>query len=359
MSIDIDAIRKRAFKLSHRIVLVDGEDERVVEACSYLKKNGAIQPVLLGDGNVIHDRLRALGSEADLEVINPEESPLADDFALRYQDKMQEKGKSVSSDLAVERVRTPSHFAAMLLETGDVDGLVGGSVLPTAHILRAALEVVGLSEGAGIVSGAFAMFLPEPLPSGQNVLMFADCAVVPNPDAEQLVLIAMNTVRVTRSVIGMEPAVAFLSFSTKGSADHPMVDKVMRAAEFSREKMPDVKIDGELQADTALIPEVAERKAPSSEIHGGANILIFPDLNSGNIAYKLVERLARAEALGVILEGFNKPVNDLSRGCSVQSVIDMVCVTVLQVKLDPSMESATAGHGGIPGLSPLYDARIP
>lgn len=340
MSINIDTIRKRAFQLPHRIVLVDGEDERVVEACGYLRKNGAIEPVLLGDENVVQDRLKSLGSGVELEVINPKESPLVEDFAARYQDKMQEKGRLVSSDLAVERARTPSHFAAMLLETGGVNGLVGGSALPTAHILRAALEVVGLSEGAGIVSGAFAMFLPKPLPSGHNVLMFADCAVVPNPDAEQLVSIAINTVRVTRLVIGIEPVVAFLSFSTKGSADHFMVDKIVRATELSKEKMPDVRIDGELQVDTALVPEVAERKAPDSEIRGGANILIFPDLNSGNIAYKLVERLARAEALGVILEGFNKPVNDLSRGCSVQSVIDMVCVTALQVKLDPSMQGA-------------------
>ena len=338
MSINMDTIRERALKLPHRVVLVDGEDERVIAASRYLRKNGAIEPVLLGDERIVAERLEASGAEPGLQIINPKKSMLIEDFAPRYQEKMRERGKSVSRDVAAERVRTPSHFAAMLLEAGGVDGLVGGSALPTAHILRAALEVVGLSEDAGIVSGAFAMFLPEPLPSGQNILMFADCAVVPNPDSEQLAAIASNAVKVTGSIIGMKPMVAFLSFSTKGSAEHDMVEKVVRAVKLSRERLPGVMIDGELQVDTALIPEVALRKAPDSELRGEANILIFPDLNSGNIAYKLVERLARAEALGVILEGFNKPVNDLSRGCSVQSVIDMTCITALQVKLDPSME---------------------
>lgn len=348
MSVDIDAIRRRALKLPDRIILVDGNDKRVIEASSYLRENGAIEPVLVGDERVVRDHLRALGSGVELEVINPEEEPLLEDFAALYQEKMQKKGNPVPVDLAVERVRTPSYLATMLLETGRVDGLVGGAALPTADILRAALEVVGLTEDAGTVSGSFAMFLPTALPSGQNVLMFADCAVVPNPNVEQLVAIAANAVRVTRSVLGLEPVVAFLSFSTKGSASHDMVDKVVQAVELARKKIPDAMIDGELQVDAALIPEIAERKAPESEIHGKANILIFPDLNSGNIAYKLVERLAHAEALGVILEGFNKPVNDLSRGSSVQSVIDMTCVTALQVKRDPSMEgTGVQGERGV------------
>lgn len=345
MSVDLDAIRRRALKLPHRIALVDGEDRRVIEASIYLREHGAIEPVLVGNASAIRNQLRALGSAVELEVADPEKEPLLEGFATLYREKLRKKGKTVSLDLAMQRVKTPSYFAAMLLETGKVDGLVGGAALPTAHILRAALEVVGLTDDAGIVSGAFAMFLPTALPSGQNVLMFADCAVVPNPNVEQLVAISANAVRVTRKVLGIEPVVAFLSFSTKGSADHGMVDKVVRAVELARRKMPDVRIDGELQVDTALIPEIAERKAPGSEISGEANILIFPDLNSGNIAYKLVERLARAEALGVILEGFNKPVNDLSRGCSVQSVIDMICVTALQVTFDPSMESAGVRGG--------------
>jgi phosphate acetyltransferase len=348
--VNLESIRRRALELPHRIVLVDGEDERVMEASIHLLENGRIEPVLVGDRAVIQARLRGLGAGVEVEVADPEESSMIGGFAKLYQEKMLDrKGKSVSRSVALERVKTPSYFAAMLLETGEVDGLVGGSSLSTAHILRAALDVVGLTEDAGIVSGAFAMFLPTALPSGQNVLMFADCAVVPSPDAKQLAAIAANTVRVTKKVLGMEPIVAFTSFSTKGSADHFMVDKVVRAVELSKEKMPDVLIDGELQVDTALIPEVAQRKAPGSEVRGRANILIFPDLNSGNMAYKLAERLARAEALGVILEGFNKPVNDLSRGCSVQSVIDMICVTALQVRFDPSMEDVTEPESSVRG----------
>ncbi len=341
MSVNIQAIRERALKMPYRVVLVDGEDERVIEASRYAAKNGAIKPVLVGNERTIRNHLGD-GSADGIEIMSPEKSPLIDEFAHLYRDKMREKGKPVSDDVAVEHARNPSYYAAMLLETGRVDGLVGGSACPTALILRAALDVVGLAEEANIVSGTFGMFLPVPLPAGQNVLMFSDCAVVPDPDSEQLVGIASNAVRVTRSVMGMEPVVAFLSFSTRGSANHPMVDKVARAVEVAREKMPDVRIDGELQVDTALIPDVAQRKAPGSEVSAQANILIFPDLNSGNIAYKLVERLARAEALGVILEGFRKPVNDLSRGCSVQGVIDTICVTALQVELDPNMQRVVA-----------------
>lgn len=342
MSTNIEAIRQRALKLPHRIILVDGEDERTIEAAVYLRKSGTIEPVLVGDREVVRSRLTGKDFGVELEVVSPQKSPLIEEFAECYREKLQKKGKLVPEESVVtERLKDPSYFAAMMLETGRVDGLVGGATLPTAHILRAALESVGLNEERGVISGAFAMFLPNPLPSGQNVLMFADCAVVPDPDSEQLAAIATNTVKVTDRVLGIEPMVAFLSFSTKGSANHSMVDKVVRAVEISRKQLPRTVIDGELQVDTALIPEVAERKAPNSELHANANILIFPDLNSGNIAYKLVERLARAEALGVILEGFSKPINDLSRGCSIQGVIDMICVTALQVKFDPGMEDVT------------------
>ena len=343
------AIRERALGLSRRVVLVDGEDERVLEASLYVREHGSLEPVLLGDETTIRERLRSMDPGADLEVIDPRESPLIEEFAALYREKVASRGKAVTAELAAERAKDSSYFAAMLLETGRVDGLVGGAVLPTAKILKAALEVVGLSEVSGIVSGSFGMFLPRALPSGQNFLLFSDCAVVPDPDSEQLAAIAANAVRVMERVMGAEPVVAFLSFSTAGSAGHRMVDKVVRAREILKQKLPDVAIDGELQADAALIPEIAARKAPEGVALGRSNILIFPDLNAGNIAYKLVERLVPAQALGVILEGFNKPVNDLSRGCTTEGVIDMICVTALQRVLDPSMESATAGDGGVPG----------
>lgn len=345
MSVNLEDIRKRALSIPRRVALVDGEDERVIDASIYLHRHGKIEPILLGDRETIQSRIRHKDDGIELSVVDPRESALLEEFTERYRQQMHEKGRPIDKDLAETRIQDRSYFAAMLLESGKVDGMVGGSALPTAHVLRAALETVGLADGSGIVSGSFAMFLPNPLPSGQNVLLFADCAVVPEPNSEQMASIAANAVRVTDRVLGMEPIVAFLSFSTKGSAEHPLVDKTAKAVELSKERMPEVAIDGELQVDTALIPEVAERKMPESELRGQSNILIFPDLNSGNIAYKLVERLARAEALGVILEGFSKPVNDLSRGCSVQSVIDMACVTALQVKLDPSMEDAAVSRG--------------
>ena len=344
MAVELDTMRERALKFPHRIALVDGEDDRVLEASARVVTEGSITPVLLGDEEAISNHLNEFSPASSIEVINPDQSPLISEFAAVYRRKREERGKPVSEEVAVERVKDPSYFAALLLETGRVDGLVGGAALPTAQILRAALETVGLSEETGIVSGAFAMFLPVALPSGQNVLLFTDCAVVPNPDSEQLAAIGANAVRVMRKVIGAEPIVAFLSFSTKGSASHLMVDKVVQAKEALEKKLPDIKIDGELQVDSALIPEVAERKIPGGELGGRANILVFPDLNSGNIAYKLVERLARAEALGVILEGFNKPVNDLSRGCTARGVADMICVTALQVARDPSMHNVITTH---------------
>lgn len=346
MSTSIDAIRRRALRLPHRVILVDGEDERTIEAAVYLRKHGLLEPVLVGDSEVVRSRLAGKHVGVELEVVNPHKDQITEEFAECYTERLHKRGKvPPQRSVAKERLKDPSYFAAMMLETGRVDGLVGGSALPTAHILKAALECVGLNEERGVVSGAFAMFLPNPLPSGQNVLMFADCAVVPDPDAERLAAIATNTVKVTERVLGIDPMVAFLSFSTKGSASHDLVDKVVRAVEISRKRLPNTVIDGELQVDTALMPEVAERKAPNSVLGGNANILLFPDLNSGNIAYKLVERLARAEALGVILEGFSKPVNDLSRGCSVQSVIDMVCVTALQATFDPGMRNAALREG--------------
>ena len=343
------AIRERALELSRRIVLVDGEDERVLEASLYVREHGSLELVLLGNETTIWERLRSMDPGVDLEVIDPEESPLVEEFAALYREKMVSRRRAVSAELAAERAKDPSYFAAMLLETGKVDGLVGGAALPTAKILKAALEVVGLSEVSGIVSGSFGMFLPRALPSGQNFLLFSDCAVVPDPDAEQLAAIAANAVRVMERVMGAEPVVAFLSFSTRGSAGHRMVDKVVRAREILEQRLPGVVVDGELQADAALIPEIAAKKAPEGAARGRSNILIFPDLNAGNIAYKLVERLVPAEALGVILEGFNKPVNDLSRGCTTAGVIDMICVTALQRALDPSMEKPTARDGGASG----------
>ncbi|MEB3100965.1 phosphotransacetylase [Ferviditalea candida] len=331
MQTKLEDVRMRAFQATCRIVLVDGGDERVLQASAFVQRTSAIQPVLLGNRELISNHIRSLGLPIQPEIIDPQESGLVDRFVPVYQEKMRSKGKAVPEyESAAERLKNPSYFGAVLLEAGIVDGMLGGASLPTAEILRASLEVVGMAEDAQIISGSFCMFLPAALPSGNDVLVFSDCAVVPDPDAGQLAAIAMNAVKVAKKVAGLDPVVAFLSFSTKGSAKHPKLDKVIAAKELLSRQLPDAAIDGELQADAAIIPEISARKAPQSAAGGRANILIFPDLNSGNISYKLVERLANVKALGVILEGFRKPVNDLSRGCSVDDVIDMMCVTALQ-----------------------------
>lgn len=339
MTKNIRSIRQRAYAVPCKIVLVDGEDDRVLLACEELAANSRIIPVLIGRENQIQSRIRSLGLTIQPEVHHPSQSGLLERFAQLINQKRMEKGKTpLQLEECMEKVRDPSYFAAMLLETRQVDGMLGGSALPTAAVLKAGLDIIGMADDASIISGSFAMFLPKELPAGQQVLIFSDCAVVPSPTPEQLSSIAANAVKVARNVLGLDPLVAFLSFSTKGSAEHPLVEQVKTARQTLLQHYPHVLADGELQADAALIPEISSRKSPQSIIGGKANILIFPDLNAGNIAYKMVERLAGAKALGVILEGFRRPLNDLSRGCSMEDVIDMICVTALQTQGEKNIQ---------------------
>ena len=212
----------------------------------------------------------------------------------------------------------------------DADGLVAGSINATGDVFRPALQTIKTAPGINIVSSSFVMVVPD-CPYGENgIIVFADCALNPEPNAEQLADVAIASASTGKALVGFEPRVAMLSFSTKGSGKHPLVDKVIEATKIAQEKKPELLIDGELQADAALIPSIGERKAPNSKIAGKANVLIFPDLNSGNIAYKLIERLAKAEAIGPISQGMRKPVNDLSRGCSAEDIVNVVAITVLQ-----------------------------
>jgi len=218
----------------------------------------------------------------------------------------------------------------LLVQAGLADGLVGGAAIPTATVIRAGIQVVGVNPAHPVVSGAFVMLLCEALPAGQDVLIFSDAAVIPNPNAEQLAAIAITTAHTARAFLEEEPTIALLSFSTHGSAEDVAVYKVREALHLVRKYAPELQVDGELQADAALIPEISLRKAPTNTIQGKANILIFPNLDASNIAYKLVERIAGATALGVILSGLAKPVNDLSRGCTTDDIVNMVAVTALQ-----------------------------
>jgi phosphate acetyltransferase len=252
--------------------------------------------------------------------------PFADEFVeIR-------KAKGMTKDQAVEAMKNPLFFGAMLVRKGEVDGMVAGSINTTGDVIRSGLQVVGLAEGVGIVSGCFIMVTTANKYMDEKIVIFADSAVVPNPDAEQLADIAIVSAKTYKSLIGVEPKVAMLSFSTKGSADHPLLDKVLKATEIAKEKAPDLPLDGELQGDAALVPEIAKKKAPGSPVVGDANVLVFPDLNAGNIAYKLVQRLGGADAFGPVVQGFSKPINDLSRGCSAEDIVIMGAVTALQTQ---------------------------
>jgi phosphate acetyltransferase len=236
----------------------------------------------------------------------------------------------MTPEKAAQTVRNPLYFGNLMLMKGMADGLLAGADNTTGDVLRAALHTVKTKKGINTVSGAFVMILPEDTYGDNGVFIFGDCAVNPDPTAEQLADITISCAETKQSLIGGDSTVAMLSFSTKGSAAHPNVDKVTQALAMVKERRPDLMVDGELQLDAAVVQSVADKKAPGSEVAGKANVLVFPDLQSGNIGYKLVQRFANASAIGPILQGMAKPVNDLSRGCSVQDVVDMIAITALQ-----------------------------
>jgi phosphate acetyltransferase len=323
-------VRRRAAELQRRVVLPEGTDERTLEAAARLRVGGLVRPIVLGDPTHVRRRLAAHGAEAgDVEVIDPRADPTRAVFAEELAAARGHRGLTLHG--AHELLADPLYFAAMLVRGGIADASVAGASRTTGDVLRAAITCVGTAAGIRTVSSSFYMVVrPFRGTEEPEVLTFTDGGVVPSPTAEQLTEIAQAAVRARRSIVGDEPRVAFLSYSTHGSASGPEVEKVRTALETFLRREPDVAADGELQADAALIEAVAQRKAPHSAVGGRANVLVFPDLDAANISYKLVQRLAGADALGPILQGLARPCNDLSRGASVEDIVNVACIAALQ-----------------------------
>ena len=326
----LEKIRLNAQKNPQRIVLPESFEERTLKAADEVMADAIAKVILIGDKEKLLDEARSNGLQ-HIEKANIID-PLHHDKKEQYVDLMVSlrKSKGLTREEAGKLIENPLYLSTLMIKNGDADGEVAGAMNATGDVLRPAFQFVKTLPGITVVSGAFIMILNETTFGEDGILVFADCAVHPNPDENQLAEIAVATAQTAKNIAGIEPRIAMLSFSTKGSARHEMVDHVVNAAAIARKMDPTLAIEAELQADAAIVESVGRKKAPGSSIAGKANVLIFPDLNSGNIAYKLVQRLAHAEAIGPILQGMAAPINDLSRGCSVSDIVNMVAITANQ-----------------------------
>ncbi len=323
-------IKEKSKTLGKKIVLPEAADERVIRAAAGVVEEGLATPVLVGNTETIKKDAESYGVSLEGVVIaDPNECPKLDEYVAKLVELRAKKG--MTEEKAREILTTDvNFFGAMMVKMGDVDGMVSGSDSPTANVLRAGIQVVGTKPGMRTVSSVFLMELESKQEQYGDILVFGDCAVIPEPTSEQLADIAAGAAETTRAVIGIEPKVALMSFSTKGSAKHEAVDTVVEAGKILAERKVDFEFEAELQADAALVEAVGAKKAPNSDVAGKANVLIFPNLAAGNIGYKLVQRLAGAEAHGPLLQGMGAPINDLSRGCSVSDIVNLTAITAVQ-----------------------------
>ncbi len=329
----INEFRTKAQATRRHLVLPEGLDERMIHAAVQMTSSGGWKVTLIENEEKIKELANKLGyPNLEVPIVEPARSPYLEDFINSYFNKQKEAAEikkkefTLTIENARETILDPIFFGAMMVEKGLADGSLAGADHATGDIIRAGLQIIGTKLGIKKISSTILMFLTD-----GRVIGFSDCAVQPNPSAQDLADIAILSAETRIELVGDVPKIAMLSFSTKGSASHPLVDKVIEATAIVKEKMPDLLIDGELQADAALVPKVGKKKSPGSPVAGEANMLIFPDLGSANIGYKLVQRLANAEAIGPIMQGFAKPCNDLSRGCSVDDIITLGAITLLKV----------------------------
>ena len=331
MSTFIESLKARAKQDIKTIVLAEGEEIRTLKAAEAVKKEGYAKVILVGNPDKINTIVKSEGIDIEgIEIVDSNNSPKNEEYANAFYELRKNKG--VTPEQAAETIKDPSYYAVMMVKQGDADGMVSGAVHSSADTIRPSLQILKTAPGTKLVSAFFIIVVPDCEYGENGAFIFGDSGLNQNPTADEVSEIALSSAASFKQLLGAEPKVAMLSYSTFGSAKSELVDKMQEATRLAKEKAPDLKLDGEMQFDAAIVPSVAASKAPGSNVAGNANVLIFPDLNAGNIGYKIAQRLAKAEAYGPILQGIAKPVNDLSRGCSAEDIAGVVAITAVQAQ---------------------------